>query len=53
MFGIKGLEFNSDSLIGFGIDSQMDFSKRARINFVIESESLPDEHFNNYKLYFD
>jgi len=47
MFGIERLEFNSDRLVGFGIESQVDFSKRARINFVIEFKSLPDEHFNN------
>lgn len=50
MFGIKRLELNSDGLVGFGIKSQVNFSKRARINFVIEFKSLPDEHFNNYKL---
>jgi len=47
MFSIEGLELNSDSLVGFGIESQVDFSKRARINFVIEFKSLPDEHFDN------
>lgn len=46
VFASEGLHFDSDCLFGFEVDCQMNFSEWTRINFVIELESIADDHPN-------
>lgn len=46
VFASEGFHFDSNSLLSFEVNCQMNLSEWTRINFVIELESIADDHPN-------
>ena len=44
MFTVKLFLFDCNGLFGFDIYGEMNFAKRARVDFVIQMEPVPNNH---------